>query len=157
MFRVFWDTGYSRESPIFILGYGILTLLGYSGILEYGILEFILRYKFNEFWDIGYFGRFILGYGILPTPLTKPRKCISRVYISRTYFPDAVIQNLSPKLGRAKTGEPREKTPGTPASTAWLVSHVARAGQARSSTRLSVKGSLCGSEPRLRTYFEISK
>ena len=26
------------------------------------------------------------------------------------------------------TGEPREKPPGTPASRAWLVSHVARAG-----------------------------
>ena len=28
----------------------------------------------------------------------------------------------------AKTGEPREKPPGTPASRTWLVSHVARAG-----------------------------
>ena len=28
----------------------------------------------------------------------------------------------------AKTGEPREKPPGTPASKTWLVSHVARAG-----------------------------
>ena len=31
-------------------------------------------------------------------------------------------------LGVAKTGEPREKPPGTPASRTWLVSHVARAG-----------------------------
>ena len=31
-------------------------------------------------------------------------------------------------VGGAKTGEPREKTPGTPASRTWLVSHVARAG-----------------------------
>ena len=31
-------------------------------------------------------------------------------------------------IGGAKTGEPREKTPGTPASRTWLVSHVARAG-----------------------------
>ena len=30
-------------------------------------------------------------------------------------------------VGGAKTGEPREKTPGTPASRTWLVSHVARA------------------------------
>ena len=30
-------------------------------------------------------------------------------------------------VGGAKTGEPREKTPGTPART-WLVSHVAGAG-----------------------------
>ena len=28
----------------------------------------------------------------------------------------------------AKTGEPREKTPDTPASRTWLVSHVASAG-----------------------------
>ena len=31
-------------------------------------------------------------------------------------------------VGGAKTGEPREKTPGTPASRTWLVSHVARVG-----------------------------
>ena len=33
-------------------------------------------------------------------------------------------------VGGAKTGEPREKTPGTPASRTWpwLVSYVARAG-----------------------------
>ena len=46
--------------------------MGYSGILGYGILEFILGYVINLFWDMGYFGRFILGYGILLTPLTKP-------------------------------------------------------------------------------------
>ena len=32
-------------------------------------------------------------------------------------------------VGGAKTGEPREKTPDTPASRTWLVSHVARAGE----------------------------
>ena len=31
-------------------------------------------------------------------------------------------------VGGAKTGEPREKPPDTPASRNWLVSHVARAG-----------------------------
>ena len=31
-------------------------------------------------------------------------------------------------VGGAKTGEPREKPPGTPANRTWLVSHVARAG-----------------------------
>ena len=31
-------------------------------------------------------------------------------------------------VGGAKTGEPREKLPDTPASRTWLVSHVARAG-----------------------------
>ena len=46
--------------------------MGYSGILGYGILEFILGYELNLFWDMGYIGQFILGYGILPTPLTKP-------------------------------------------------------------------------------------
>ena len=44
--------------------------MGYSGNL---ILEFILGYELNYFLDMGYFGRFILGYGILPTPLTKPQ------------------------------------------------------------------------------------
>ena len=47
--------------------------MGYSGILGYGILQFILGYELNKFWDMGYIGWFILGYGILPTPLTKPR------------------------------------------------------------------------------------
>ena len=31
-------------------------------------------------------------------------------------------------VGGAKTGEPREKPPDTPASRTWLVSHVAIAG-----------------------------
>ena len=31
-------------------------------------------------------------------------------------------------VGGAKTGEPREKPPGTPASRMWLIPHVARAG-----------------------------
>ena len=31
-------------------------------------------------------------------------------------------------VGEAKTGEPREKPPDTPASRSWLVSHVASAG-----------------------------
>ena len=31
-------------------------------------------------------------------------------------------------VGGAKTGEPREKPPGTPASRTWLVSHVASEG-----------------------------
>ena len=31
-------------------------------------------------------------------------------------------------VGGAKTGEPREKPPGTPAIKTWLVSHVATAG-----------------------------
>ena len=31
-------------------------------------------------------------------------------------------------VGGAKTGEPQEKSPDTPASKTWLVSHVARAG-----------------------------
>ena len=50
LFRVFCDAGYS---PIFILGYGILTLF----ILGYGILR-----NFG-IWDIGIPGlEFILGY-----------------------------------------------------------------------------------------------
>ena len=34
----------------------------------------------------------------------------------------------SQSVGGAKTGEPREKPLGTPASRTWLVPHVARAG-----------------------------
>ena len=58
LFIVFWDTGYS---PIFILGYGLLTLffLGYGIFRNFGI------------WDIGiYFGirvKLVLGYGIFWT------------------------------------------------------------------------------------------
>ena len=39
---------------------------------------------------------------------------------------DIYIKSLT--VGGAKTGEPREKPPDTPASRTWLVSHVARAG-----------------------------
>ena len=35
---------------------------------------------------------------------------------------------MGQSVGGAKTGEPREKSPDTPASRTWLVSHVARAG-----------------------------
>ena len=79
---VFWDTGYS---PIFILGYGIFTLI----ILGYGI--------FRNFgiWDIGiYFGirvKLILGYGIFWTvyfgiwdiayPLSKPQYSITYIAV----------------------------------------------------------------------------
>ena len=35
---------------------------------------------------------------------------------------------MGQSVGGAKTGESREKPPGTPASRTWLVSHVARAG-----------------------------
>ena len=35
---------------------------------------------------------------------------------------------MGQSVGGAKTGEPREKPPDTPASRTWLVSHVARAG-----------------------------
>ena len=94
--------------------------------MGYGILEFILRYELNLFWDMGYFGRFILGYGILPTPpppppLTKP--LISIIYI---FFFNSVLRpfqdyfssyETSQSVGGAKTGEPREKPPDTPASS----------------------------------------
>ena len=33
---------------------------------------------------------------------------------------------MGQSVGGAKTGEPQEKPPGTPASRTWLVSHVAR-------------------------------
>ena len=85
MYRAFWDTGYP---PIFIFGYGILTLfiLGYGIFRNFGI------------WDIGiYFGirvKLILGYGIFWTvyfgicdlayPLTKPHLSDGHFY-TKTY------------------------------------------------------------------------
>ena len=69
-----------------ILGYGIFSLF-YFGIWDidpiyFGIWDiqeiwdigiyFGIRVNLNQFGDMGYFGWFILGYGILPTPLTKP-------------------------------------------------------------------------------------
>ena len=46
LYRVFWETGYW---PIFqgILGFFFFLDMGYSGILGYGILEFILGYELN--------------------------------------------------------------------------------------------------------------
>ena len=61
-FKGYWD----------ICGFFLFLDMGYSGILGYGILEFILGYEINQFWDMGYFGRFILGYGILTTPPPLP-------------------------------------------------------------------------------------
>ena len=43
------------------------------------------------------------------------------------YIPFKIIQ-MGQSVGGAKMGEPREKTPGTPASRTWLVSHVADVG-----------------------------
>ena len=40
----------------------------------------------------------------------------------------AYMRRANQYVGGAKTGEPREKPPDTPASRTWLVSHVARAG-----------------------------
>ena len=39
-----------------------------------------------------------------------------------------LVYETGQSVGRAKTGEPREKPPDTPASRTWLVSHVARVG-----------------------------
>ena len=54
----------------------------------------------------------------------------------QTFFFNSVLRPFSrfssyetgQSVGGAKTGEPREKPPDTPASRTWLVSHVARAG-----------------------------
>ena len=46
-------------------------------------------------------------------------------FLFQFYVPFKII---STHMRRAKTGKPREKTPGTPASRTWLVSHVASAG-----------------------------
>ena len=43
------------------------------------------------------------------------------------YVPFKIISVHMRRKRWAKTGEPREKPPGTPASRTWLVSHVASA------------------------------
>ena len=61
----------------------------------------------------------------------------SRLFISKIFFFYSVLRpfqdyfssyETGQSVGGAKTGEPREKPPGTPASRTWLVSHVASAG-----------------------------
>ena len=53
------------------------------------------------------------------------------------FFSDSVLRpfqdyfssyETGQSVSGAKTAEPREKSPGIPASRTWLVSHVARAG-----------------------------
>ena len=58
IFKGYWD----------ICIFFLFWYMGYSGILGYGILEFILGYEFNLFLDTGYIGRFIwdMGYCIPP-------------------------------------------------------------------------------------------
>ena len=54
-------------------------------------------------------------------------------FLIQFYVPFKIISTHMRRAGPisrwAKTGEPREKPPGTPASRTWLVSHVARAGR----------------------------
>ena len=61
----------------------------------------------------------------------------SKINVTIFFFFDSVLRpfqdffssyETGQSVGGAKTGEPREKPPGTPASRTWLVSHVARAG-----------------------------
>ena len=63
--------------------------------------------------------------------------CPSIVFIVCVFFFNSVLRPFQDyfssyetglSVGGAKTGEPREKPPGTHASRHWLVSHVARAG-----------------------------
>ena len=54
-------------------------------------------------------------------------------FFNQFYVPFKIIDYFSSyetgqSVGWAKTGEPREKPPDTPASRTWLVSHVVRAG-----------------------------
>ena len=68
-------------------------------------IELPLRLMPGEFAYIFFFFQFNVPFKIIPAHM---RRCQS--------------------VGGAKTGEPREKPPDTPASRTWLVSHVARAG-----------------------------
>ena len=58
-------------------------------------------------------------------------------FLQFNFFFDSVLRpfqdyfssyEMGQSVGGAKTGDPREKPPGTPASRTWLVSHVAKAG-----------------------------
>ena len=58
-------------------------------------------------------------------------------YGENTFFSDSVLRpfqdyfssyETGQSVGGAKTGEPREKPPGTPASRTWLVLHGTRVG-----------------------------
>ena len=44
---------------------------------------------------MGYFGRFILGYGILPTPLTKPHTCKTALSCIYTHYIILVVLNIN--------------------------------------------------------------
>ena len=50
------------------------------------------------------------------------------IHASQGTFSSFSSYETGQSVGGAKTGEPREKTPDTPASRTRLVSHVARAG-----------------------------
>ena len=69
-------------------------------------------------------------------PPVKIEKIIAKLIYSIFFF-NSVLRSFQDyfssyetgqSVGGAKTGEPREKPPGTPASRTWLVSYVARAG-----------------------------
>ena len=57
-------------------------------------------------------------------PGHRPKPCLT-TGLFQDYF-SSYETGLS--VGGAKTGEPREKPPDTPASRTWLVSHVVRVG-----------------------------
>ena len=68
-------------------------------------------------------------------PPVKIEKIIAKLIFS--FFLNSVLRpfqdyfssyETGQSVGGAKTGEPREKPPDTPASRTWLVSHVARVG-----------------------------
>ena len=68
-----------------------------------------------------------------PVPLSVSQHNISKVifffFNSACHLKDYFSSyETDQSVGGAKTGEPREKPPDTPASRTWLVSHVARAG-----------------------------
>ena len=69
-------------------------------------------------------------------PSVKIEKIIAKLIFSIFFF-NSVLRpfqdyfssyETGQSVGGAKTGEPREKPPDTPASRTWLVSHVARLG-----------------------------
>ena len=53
----------------------------YSGILGYGILEFILGYELNYFWDMGCFGRFLGIWDIAYPP--NPASLYGQVFVTQ--------------------------------------------------------------------------
>ena len=107
--------------------YGSVKLAGLCSTGKFGgpkpssALECLLKFTSRGTADSEYrlpsYKEFMYIHGVLHSGL--------RLFQDLDYFGS---YETGQSVGGAKTGEPREKPPGTPASRTWLVSHVASAG-----------------------------